>query len=192
MNEQLTLDSRDFKALASDSRKDILKYLKERNCTLTELASKMNMSSPSVKQHLDILIESGLIELKDEGRKWKYYSLSRKGKTISSPEKSSNILIILSIASIALVGILLMFSSMLVSLGGSQQISSMQAQKSFDQVQALNEVLSDSVEGASSSAIPDVNLSKCDEVCNCVYGFPCPQCGECMDELLRESAKSNE
>ncbi len=109
---ELTLSSTEFKALSSDTRVQIIKMLKERNHTLTELASKMGMASPSIKQHLDILLKSDIIEQIDEGRKWKYYSLTRKGKDLlKGDESDTTILIVLSISSIALVGFLLLFAS---------------------------------------------------------------------------------
>ena len=109
---ELTLSSTEFKALSSDTRVQIIKLLKERNHTLTELASKMGLASPSVKQHLDILLRSEIIEQIDEGRKWKYYSLTRKGENLlKGDESDTTILIVLSISSIALVGFLLLFAS---------------------------------------------------------------------------------
>jgi DNA-binding transcriptional ArsR family regulator len=38
-----------------------------------------------VKQHLDSLQGAGLVELNDEGRKWKYYSLTHEAKSLTSP-----------------------------------------------------------------------------------------------------------
>ncbi|MFH1586424.1 MAG: winged helix-turn-helix domain-containing protein [Candidatus Diapherotrites archaeon] len=109
---ELTLSSTEFKALSSDTRVQIIKLLKERNHTLTEIASKMEMASPSIKQHLDILLKSEIIEQIDEGRKWKYYTLTRKGKNLlEGDESDTTILIVLSISAIALVGFLLLFAS---------------------------------------------------------------------------------
>ena len=105
MNE-LTLTNTEFKALASETRVKILKLLKERNYTLSELSQKLALKAPSVKQHLDQLSETGLITIAEEGRKWKYYALTRKAKKLMEPEQT-HIMVVLSIASIALVGLLM-------------------------------------------------------------------------------------
>ncbi len=85
MNE-IILRKEEFKALSSDTRIELIRLLKERNYTLSEMSAKLKMSSPTIKQHLDTLAHSDLIEQKDEGRKWKYYSLTRKGKKLIEPE----------------------------------------------------------------------------------------------------------
>lgn len=88
-----------------------MKALLERNHTLTELSTKLGMSAPTIKEHANILVSSGIIEQKDEGRKWKYYSLTRKGRDIlEARQRQANILIILSCSAVALAGLLLMFS----------------------------------------------------------------------------------
>lgn len=104
--EQIQMSTNEFKALSSKTRTEILKMLNERNYTLSELSQKTGMAAPTVKQHATILLDAGLIDLKDEGRKWKYYTLTRKGKKIleNNPQKT-NILIILASSIIALVGL---------------------------------------------------------------------------------------
>ena len=111
--DELSLSTNEFKALSSKTRTNILKILKERNYTLSELAVKTQMAAPTVKQHTSILLETGLIELRDTGRKWKYYSLTKKGnQLIESKSKQTNIFIILSSTIIvALLGMML-FSTM--------------------------------------------------------------------------------
>ncbi|MBS3062479.1 MAG: winged helix-turn-helix transcriptional regulator [Candidatus Diapherotrites archaeon] len=110
----VTLSSSEFKALSSDTRTQIIKYLGERNYTLSELAKKLGMSSPAAKEHLDILARTGLVQLNDEGRKWKYYALTRKGRQLLGGEENrTTFLIILSASAIALFGVLLLFANSL-------------------------------------------------------------------------------
>ncbi|MBI4210669.1 MAG: winged helix-turn-helix transcriptional regulator [Candidatus Diapherotrites archaeon] len=112
----------EFKALSSESRARILKFLQERNHTLSELAAKTGMAAPTVKQHMEVLAESGLAEMKDEGRKWKYYSLTRKGQALLGTGRSAhpNILIVLSAAlGIALIGLMLLITTASVFQVGS-------------------------------------------------------------------------
>ena len=116
---EITLSAQEFKSLSSENRVKILKLLDERNHTLTELAKKLSLSSPSTKQHLGVLLENRLVELIDEGRKWKYYSLTRKGKQlVKAKETETTVLIVLSVASVAFAGVLLM---LLGSIGLLQQ-----------------------------------------------------------------------
>jgi DNA-binding transcriptional ArsR family regulator len=115
MGAEIRLSSSEFKALASETRAGIIKLLKERNHTLTELSKKLRLAAPTIKQHLGILEGAELIQEMDEGRKWKYYCLTRKGKNIFSAETPVNVLIVLAVSIFALVGMLYSFLSMLGS-----------------------------------------------------------------------------
>ncbi|GAG30937.1 unnamed protein product, partial [marine sediment metagenome] len=106
METEIRISRNEFKALASDTRTGIIKLLQKRNHTLTEISKKMKMAAPTIKQHLGILKNAELIQELDEGRKWKYYCLTRKGKGIFSHETPVNILVVLGISVFALVGIL--------------------------------------------------------------------------------------
>lgn len=86
-DEKIVLDRAAFKALASDTRVDILKQLNERRKTLTEISESLKLSVPTVKEHLSNLSNAELISMKDEGRKWKYYELTEKGKAVLYPER---------------------------------------------------------------------------------------------------------
>jgi DNA-binding transcriptional ArsR family regulator len=88
MEHTVTLDKASFKALALESRVDILKTLQGRQHTQTELAEALELSVPTIKQHLDALVNASLVERRDEGRKWVYYALTKKGKAILNPEEA--------------------------------------------------------------------------------------------------------
>lgn len=81
----MKLDIKVFKALSSPTRIKIVRNLQRRRMTQSELASVLNMHVSTVKEHLDLLENADLIELNEEGHKWKYYSLSREGKNLFSP-----------------------------------------------------------------------------------------------------------
>lgn len=102
--EKVVLDKETFKALSVDSRLTILKLLKLRNHTLTELAAELELSQSTVKEHLAKLEEAALIKQLDEGRKWKYYKLTQKGKNVVDP-KEIKVLFMLIASSIAAVGL---------------------------------------------------------------------------------------
>lgn len=112
MDDEIRLSSNEFKALASDTRTSIIKLLKLRNHTLTEISKKLKLAAPTIKQHLGILEDAQLIQELDEGRKWKYYMLTRKGKNIFSNETPVNVLIVLGVSVFALAGLMFSFISM--------------------------------------------------------------------------------
>lgn len=86
---KVTLDRDTFKALASDTRLDILRVLDGRKMNLTEMAAQTNLNKATLHEHLLKLTEAGLVKKKErEGHKWVYYSLSWKGEGILHPENS--------------------------------------------------------------------------------------------------------
>ena len=95
---KIIIDRKTLFALASETRIEILKKLDERRMTLTELSESLNMSKTTVKEHLDKLVEAGLIKRIDEGRKWIYYELTEKGKKILHPDSITKIILLLSSA----------------------------------------------------------------------------------------------
>jgi len=99
--DKIVLDRKSFEALAVDTRIKILKSLKERRKTLSEIAKEQGMSVSGVKEHLETLEGVGLIVKKDDGHKWKYYELTKKGTGIVVP-RELRVWILLSISAIAL------------------------------------------------------------------------------------------
>lgn len=105
--EKVTLDRKSFEALAVDSRVRILKSLKERRKTLSELANESGMSVSGVKEHLETLEGASLVKKIDDGHKWKYYELTKKGSEIVAP-KELRVWIILSISTVVFLASLVM------------------------------------------------------------------------------------
>jgi DNA-binding transcriptional ArsR family regulator len=126
MQQEISISTQEFKALSSESRTKILKTLNQRNHTLSELSAKLNMAPPTIKQHIKILMDCGLIELIDEGRKWKYYSLTKKGKQIFKTNEANTKIFILLSATIIL-GI--MTIAMIFLYSTTMPIQSPQTQK---------------------------------------------------------------
>ena len=99
---RITLDQESFKALASDVRVGILKVLDDRRQTVTDLSNVMGLSKPTLLEHLEKLQSAGLVKRLDEGRKWIYYDLTRRGRHILNPHQ---VKIMISLAvSLLLVG----------------------------------------------------------------------------------------
>jgi DNA-binding transcriptional ArsR family regulator len=116
MEEKITLDKESFRSLASETRISILKSLDRRRKMLTELSKELGMSPSTVKEHMDNLCSAGLTVQIDDGHKWKYYELTRKGGNILHPHET-RIWIILSASVLGVVGI---FYDMLT--GASQSL----------------------------------------------------------------------
>ncbi|HEV8289746.1 MAG TPA: winged helix-turn-helix domain-containing protein [Candidatus Norongarragalinales archaeon] len=85
----ITLDPQSFKALASDTRVEILKTLKKRRMTASELAKNTGYKVQTVSEHLGKLERAGLVKRHEEGRKWVYHSLTEKGLAIVEPQPLS-------------------------------------------------------------------------------------------------------
>ena len=101
-DDKIVLDKKSFKSLASESRVNIIKSLERRRKTLTELSKQFSMSPSTVKEHLENMVGAGLIVQVDDGHKWKYYELTRKGREIVSPT-GSGIYVILGLSLFAVV-----------------------------------------------------------------------------------------
>lgn len=101
--DKITLDREVFKALASDTRLDILKALDVRQKTVTELAKELELNKATVFEHLEKLEAVDLIQkLDNEERKWVYWQLTWTGKRLLHPEKIT-LAVLLSTAGGALV-----------------------------------------------------------------------------------------
>ncbi|OYT56831.1 MAG: hypothetical protein B6U68_02685 [Candidatus Aenigmarchaeota archaeon ex4484_14] len=102
--EKITLDKKTFRALSVDTRVKIVKSLLARRKTLSELKDELGMSPSTVKEHLDTLINAGLVKRIDDKHKWKYYEITKKGEKIVG-SKETKVWIILALAAIATVGL---------------------------------------------------------------------------------------
>jgi DNA-binding transcriptional ArsR family regulator len=75
LNEEL------LRILSSHTRVEILRNLRKRQMTLTELANILEFCKSTVHEHLMRLLNAGLV-YRITGRKWIYYRLSRKGNYV--------------------------------------------------------------------------------------------------------------
>ncbi|OPY37140.1 MAG: DNA-binding transcriptional repressor ArsR [Methanoregula sp. PtaU1.Bin051] len=90
------IDKSTIDILSSDTRVTILTSLRERKKTNAELSKELSLKPSTIHHHLERLKESGLIESKEDGRKWVYYDLSPFGKAIFNPDKKMTLSIIIS------------------------------------------------------------------------------------------------
>ncbi|MEM0437858.1 MAG: winged helix-turn-helix domain-containing protein [Candidatus Micrarchaeia archaeon] len=112
---EVRIDRELLRAIGADTRIEILKCLARGRHTPTMLADKLRLSTPTVLEHLEKLIEAGLVKRIDEGRKWKYYALTEKGESLVSarPDVPVRAFIMLAIGTLLLLGPVLMQSYML-------------------------------------------------------------------------------
>ncbi len=115
----ITLDRRAFKALASETRVEILKRLDGTQKTVSDLARELDMNKATMFQHLEQLVEVGLVKKDSEEdrattvkeapneapvqgppKKWVYYRLSWKGRNVLHPERVK-IAIMLSLVAVS-------------------------------------------------------------------------------------------
>lgn len=61
-----------FEALASGPRRQILAYLSKTELTTSELASRLEMTAPSMSRHLSVLENAGLVTSKRHGQRVLY------------------------------------------------------------------------------------------------------------------------
>ncbi len=112
MEKKFVLDDKSFKALSADSRINILKNLIKRKMTLSELSTKLALKSSTIKEHCELLMNAELIDKIDEGRKWKYYELTNKGKQIISPNPFDEVKILVMLCFGAIIFSLVLLTIM--------------------------------------------------------------------------------
>jgi DNA-binding transcriptional ArsR family regulator len=63
-----------YAALAEPHRRQILDLLRERERSVNDLVARLKISQPGVSKHLKVLRESGLVEVRPQGRQ-RWYGL---------------------------------------------------------------------------------------------------------------------
>lgn len=64
--------------MADPTRREVLEKLKGKPRTVADIAAEMPVSRPAVSQHLKVLEEAGLVQVRADGTR-RYYSLRREG-----------------------------------------------------------------------------------------------------------------
>lgn len=57
-----------IRALADPTRREILRLLRERDLAAGEIASRFDMTAPTVSHHLSVLKQAGLVQAERNGR----------------------------------------------------------------------------------------------------------------------------
>jgi len=71
-------NARIFKAFCDENRLTILEMLQSGEKCACVLHEKLNITQPTLSHHMKILVESGIVTARKEG-KWTYYSISLAG-----------------------------------------------------------------------------------------------------------------
>jgi predicted transcriptional regulator len=66
-----------FKVLGNDSRLKIMGIVANGERTVSELAAMLDLKEPTVSQHLNMLKDAGLVDMRPEGN-YRYYSFNNK------------------------------------------------------------------------------------------------------------------
>lgn len=67
-----------WKAVADDSRRQILVLLKEKEKTPSEIATHFDFTMPALSTHLKVLRDAGLVSERKEGQN-RFYAVNRAG-----------------------------------------------------------------------------------------------------------------
>jgi DNA-binding transcriptional ArsR family regulator len=57
-----------FQAIADPTRRDIINLIAQQSMNLNSIAENFDVSRPAISQHIKILIECGLVNIKKQGR----------------------------------------------------------------------------------------------------------------------------
>lgn len=139
----MEIDRKTLKALGAETRMDILKSLKQRRKTPSELARELKLSSPTILEHLNKLEGADLVERVETGHKWVYYTLTKKGTNLIKPRFPTQFVIILGIS------ILLVFTFMF-NFGDQETFSATTMKGSPDR----------GIEQASGVAAPETSMEE--------------------------------
>ena len=91
------MDKGTLKALSTDTRQTILKFLSKRPYTASELSKLLDKHVTTVTEHLSVLEKSSVVRRKESTNKWVYYTLTDKGEKLFKPYYSWIVLLSISV-----------------------------------------------------------------------------------------------
>ena len=111
---KVSLDLDSFKALASETRLDILRTLDGKKMSLKDITQATKLHKMTLYEHLNKLVSAGFIKrIEREGHKWVYYKLTWKGASLLHPE-NTRIVVMFSITIISLFFGLISFIAFMI------------------------------------------------------------------------------
>jgi len=104
MEDELVIDKNIIKALNSSTRIKILKTLNERNKTLAKISRELNLSKPTLLEHLEILSDPKLIaKIERSKSNIVYYTLTHKGRGVLNPSERIKVMLLLMSTILSLI-----------------------------------------------------------------------------------------
>ncbi len=85
MGSELILERDKLKVVSADTRIKIINKLAKRRSTLSDLSKTLNLSKPTLKEHLVSLESAGFVKKIDSDNIWKYYELTDNGRSLLNP-----------------------------------------------------------------------------------------------------------
>lgn len=77
-----------MQALASRRRFDVLRALRDRRRTVSELADRLDVAKGTVHRHVGKLVEAGFVDrIDDPDRQWVYYELTPDGRRLADADR---------------------------------------------------------------------------------------------------------
>lgn len=108
----IELDGAALDALASSTRRNILKQIKNKPMTVSELERELSINKSAIFRHLVILQGAGLISKRKNENEFVYYELTQKGKDATDQNGKSKIVILLTISGfVFIVGLFTLYES---------------------------------------------------------------------------------
>lgn len=83
MHEKFINHAKVFKAFCDETRLKVLEHLQGGEKCACVLLEKVNVGQPTLSHHMKILVESGVVNARKQG-KWTYYSISESGRDNAS------------------------------------------------------------------------------------------------------------
>lgn len=119
MEEKFLIDKETLKAIAVDTRMNILKLLSKKKYTLTDISDMLGLGNSTVSEHMEHLAKAGLVEKEETDRKWKYYSLTLKGRRFVEP-RAITVLFMFGLSAIAAIGYAVWFAKKFLFIAQEQ------------------------------------------------------------------------
>lgn len=118
MDDDVVVSREMLRAIGAETRIAILKALRQRQKTQSELASELGISAPTVLEHAEQLQKAGLIEPVPEyaDKKWKYLRLTKTARGLVEGRRMSVIMMLASGSAIITGGLMFLYVFMPVIL----------------------------------------------------------------------------
>ena len=103
---KVVLEQKALEALASETRVGVLKELRDRQKTVTQISRALDVDKGAVFRHLQKLSEGKLVE-KDDSHSFTYYRLTWQGRAVVAPQESTRIALAIGSSVASGIGVIL-------------------------------------------------------------------------------------